>query len=327
MIHRAAVLSLLLLVLAVGTWACAQEQKGEPPLNPIMGEFAGTFTPAGGQAVKAEAKVLADQDNKYRVVVLYPVGDAKATRLELPGVGKGETVSIDSGDWSGTVSKDALKIAAKNDAKAEMKRVERKSPTLAQKPPAGALVLLPFEQGKATNLDQWAKNEWICQPDGSVSTRGADIKTNQDFGSFKLHVEFCVPFMPAARGQGRGNSGVFVHGRYEIQVLDSFGLPLTAVDCAAIFGFKAPDADAALPPGVWQTYDIDVKAPEFDAAGKQTKGIVITVLFNGVKVQDAVEVKKVSGGAWGEPAKTGPVRLQFHGNAVRFRNIWLVEEK
>ncbi len=66
---------------------------------------------------------------------------------------------------------------------------------------------------------------------------------------------------------------------------------------------------------------------EFDAAGKQTKGIVVTVLFNGVKVQDAVEVKNVSGGAWGAPAKTGPLRLQFHGNAVRFRNIWLVEEK
>ena len=83
----------------------------------------------------------------------------------------------------------------------------------------------------------------------------------------------------------------------------------------------------ALPPGAWQTYDIKVKAPEFDAAGKQTKGIVITVAFNGVKVQDAVEVKKVTGGAWGEPAKTGPVRLQFHGDPVRFRNIWLVEKK
>ncbi len=327
MSRRAAVLSLSLLVLGLGVCVCARGQKAEPPLNPIMGEFAGTFTPAGGQAIKAEAKVIADQDNKYRVVVLYPAADAKATRLELPGVGEGETVKIESGDWSGTVTKDALKLTAKNGAAAEMKRVERKSPTLGQKPPAGALVLLPFEEGKPTNLDQWAKNEWTCQPDGTVSTRGADIRTNKEFGSFKVHVEFRVPFMPASRGQGRGNSGVFLHGRYEIQILDSFGLPLTPVDCAGIFGFKAPDADAALPPGAWQTYDIDVKAPEFDAAGKQTKGIVVTVLFNGVKVQDAVEVKNVSGGAWGAPAKTGPLRLQFHGNAVRFRNIWLVEEK
>ena len=246
MSHRAAVLSLSLLVLTVGTRACAQNQGGEPPLDPIMGEFEGTFTPAGGQAVKAEAKVVADQDNKYRLSVLYPAADAKATRLELPGLGKGNTVSIDSGDWSGTVGKDALGITAKDGAKAEMKRIERKSPTLGQKPPAGALVLLPFEKGKPTNLDQWAKSEWTCQADGSILARGADIKTIKDFGGFKLHVELRVPFMPAARGQGRGNSGVYVHGRYEIQVLDSFGLPLTPFDCAAIYGVKAPDFDAAL---------------------------------------------------------------------------------
>ena len=291
-----------------------------------MGELAGTFTPAGGQAVKAEAKVIADEHNKYRVVVLYPAGDAKATRVELPGVGKDDTVKIASGDWSGTVSKDTLDLAAKNGAKAEMNRIERKSPTLGQKPPAGAIVLLPFEEGKPTNLDQWVKSAWTCQPDGSILARAADIRTIKEFGSFKLHVEFRIPFMPAARGQGRGNSGVYIHGRYELQVLDSFGLPLTPYDCAGIYGIKAPDADGALPPGVWQTYDVDVKAPEFDAAGKQTKGIVISVLFNGVKVQDAVETKTVTGGAWGKPAKAGPVRLQYHGDPVRFRNIWLEEK-
>ncbi len=326
MVRRAAVLPLSLLVLALGVCVCAQEQRPEPPLNPIMGEFLGTLTPAGGQAIKAEAKVIADQDHNYRVVVLYPAAGAKATRIELPAAGKGETVKIESGDWSGTISKDAVTIASKNGAKAEMKRVERTRPTLGQKPPAGALVLLPFEEGKPTNLGQWAKTDWTCQPDGSILARRADIRTIKDFGSFKLHVEFREPFMPAARGQGRGNSGVYIHGRYEIQVLDSFGLPLTPWDCAAIYGTKAPDADAELPPGVWQTYDVDVKAPEFDAAGKQTKGIIITVLFNGVKVQDAVETKTVTGGAWGKPAKTGPVRLQYHGDPVRFRNIWLEEK-
>ena len=153
-----------------------------------------------------------------------------------------------------------------------MNRVERKSPTLGKKPPAGAVVLLPFEEGKPTNLDQWAKNQWMCQPDGSILVRGGDIKTKQEFGSYKLHVEFCVPFMPAARGQGRGNSGVYQHGRYEIQVLDSFGLTENGGECAAVYGQKAPDVNASLPPGQWQTYDIDFKAPEFDDAGKQTKG-------------------------------------------------------
>ena len=326
----------------------------ETPLNPIMGEFEGTVTLDNGKTLKAEAKVLADEDHKYRVVLLYPVAEAKVSKAEgnvgkqvflppspadqaktirvdrLPGVGKDDGTVFVRGesDWKGTVTKDALKLASeKVEAKAELKRVERKSPTLGQKPPAGSIVLLPFEEGKPTNLDQWAKNPWVCESDGSISTRDADIKTNKDFGSFKLHVEFRVPFMPAARGQGRGNSGVFLHGRYEIQILDSFGLKPTPVDCAGIFNFKAPDADASLPPGQWQTYDIDFTAPTFDADGKQTKGAMVTVVWNGMRVLDAVEVKAVSGGAWGPPAKTGPVRLQYHGNAVRFRNIWLVEEK
>ena len=178
-----------------------------------MGEFEGTFTPPGGQAVKAEAKVIADENRKYRVIVLYPAGNPKATRLELPGAGKDQTVTIASGDWSGTVGKEALRLTAKNGAAAENETNPRKSPTLGQRPPAGAVVLLPYEEGKPTNLDQWAKSQWTCQPDGSILARGADIKTNKEFGSFKLHVEFRIPFMPAARGQGRGNSGVYIHGR------------------------------------------------------------------------------------------------------------------
>ncbi len=349
----AAVLPFSLLLLVLGASACAQDHGGQVPLDPIMGEFEGTVTLENGKVVKAEAKVLADEDNKYRIVLLYPVAEPKVSKAEgdvgkqvilpPPAVEHAETIRVvrfprgakDGGafvrgdsDWKGTVTANVLKLASeKTEEKAEMKRVERKSPTLGQKPPAGAIVLLPFEEGKPTNLDQWAKNPWVCEPDGSVSTREADIKTNKDFGNFKLHVEFRVPFMPAARDQARGNSGVFLHGRYEIQVLDSFGLKPTPVDCAGIFNFKAPDADASLPPGQWQTYDIDFAAPKFDADGKQTKGAVVTVLWNGMKVHDAVEVKTVSGGAWGAPAKTGPVRLQYHGNAVRFRNIWLVEEK
>ncbi|MGA2259645.1 MAG: DUF1080 domain-containing protein, partial [Thermoguttaceae bacterium] len=301
MSRPAAIVPLLLLVLALGAYARAQGPRREPPLNPIMGEFAGTFTPAGGQPVKAEAKVIADQKHMYRVVILYPAGDAKATRIELAGLGKNDEVAIQGREWSGKITKEAVRISSDKAGKAEMKRIERKSPTLCQKPPDGAVVLLPYEEGKPTNLSQWVANQWICQPDGTVSTVGADIATKKEFGSFKTHVEFCVPFMPAARGQERGNSGVFLHGRYEIQILDSFGLPVTAVDCAAIFGQRAPDADAALPPGQWQTYDIDFRAPEFNAAGKQTKGALITVVWNGVKVLDAVETKKVCGGNWGPP--------------------------
>jgi hypothetical protein len=184
---------------------------------------------------------------------------------------------------------------------------------------------LPFEEGKPSNLDQWNNKNWLCLDDGSVLVRSGDAKTNRDFGSYKLHVEFRVPFMPTARGQGRGNSGVYQHGRYEIQVLDSFGLTENPGECGAIYGQKAPDINVSLPPGRWQTYDIEFIAPQFEASGKQIKGAIITVLHNGVKIHDAVEVQKVTGGAWGAPAKTGPVRLQDHGgDPTRFRNIWIV---
>ena len=149
------------------------------------------------------------------------------------------------------------------------------------------------------------QQDWVCLDDGSILTRSGDTKTNEDFGSYKLHVEFRVPFMPAARGQGRGNSGVYQHGRYEIQVLDSFGLTENPGECAAIYGQKAADINVSLPPGKWQTYDITFTAPQFDAAGNQVKGAIITVLHNGVKVHDAIEVTKVTGGAWGSRRRPG----------------------
>jgi hypothetical protein len=315
-----------LAALALAATASAAGHGNEAALDPIMGEFAGTMSLTNALTVKAEGKVIADEDGKYRIVILYPAGDPKATRIELAGVGKDGSVAIKDGGATGSVSKDSLTVELKQGT-AKMTRVERKSPTLGKQPPAGAVVLLPFEEGKPTNIEQWANKHWVCLPDGSILVRQGDSRTNKEFGDCKLHVEFCVPFMPAARGQGRGNSGVYMHGRYEIQVLDSFGLTENGGECAAIYGQKVPEVNSSLPPGQWQTYDVDFKAPQFDAAGKQTTGAVITILHNGVKVIDAFETKNVTGGASGAPAKTGPVRLQDHGNPMRFRNIWLVEEQ
>ncbi len=329
MVYRIAkLLACSVMVLALSASGCLASHGPEVPPDPIMGEFAGTLTTPDGKAVKAEVKLIADEDSKYRVVLLFPAGNAKAQRIELNGRGKDGVVSVQDQGWSGKITKEAVSLESAKAGKAEMTRVERKSPTLGQKPPSDALILLPFEEGKTTILDNWANKHWICEPDGSVLVRQGDNKSLRDFGSYKLHVEFRVPFMPSARGQGRGHSGVYQHGRYEIQVLDSFGLTADAGDCGAIYGKKAPGVNASLPPGQWQTYDIEFRAPEFDAAGHQTKGAVISVAHNGVKIHDAVVVDGVTGGAWGQPAKTGPVRLQDHGgDPTRFRNIWIVEEK
>jgi hypothetical protein len=328
MVYRiATLLACLFLVLALPSPARLAAADSEVAPDPIMGEFAGTLTSPDGKTTNAEVKLIADEDSKYRVVLLFPAGDAKAQRIEIAGLGKDGVVSVTDNGWSGKITKEALSLESAKIGKVEMKRVERTSPTLGQKPPADALVLLPYEEGKPTSTDLWANKTWVCQPDGSLLVKKGDNKTIRDFGSYKLHVEFRTPFMPAARGQARGNSGVYQHGRYEIQVLDSFGLPTVNNECGGIYGIRAPDVNATLPPGQWQTYDIDFIAPQFDAAGNQTKGAIITVLHNGVKIHDAAEVKTVTGGAWGKPAPTGPIRLQDHGNPTRFRNIWIVERK
>jgi hypothetical protein len=209
----------------------------------------------------------------------------------------------------------------------DLKRVVKHSPTEGAKPPVGAIVLLPYEPGKPTNRDEWAYKSWAVLPDGSVQAFKGDNKTTREFGDIRVHVEFRVPYMPEARGQGRGNSGVYLQDRYEIQVLDSFGLRATKNDCAAVYDLVAPRVNASLPPLSWQTFDITFQAPRFDAEGKVVKPAVISVAHNGVPVQDKVEVSVRTDGAKLVPAKLAPLKLQFHGNPVRFRNIWVVELK
>jgi len=164
--------------------------------------------------------------------------------------------------------------------------------------------------------------------DGAMEVAGGDIVTKDKFRDMKLHLEFMPPYMPDAKGQARGNSGVFVMDNYEVQVLDSYGLPKLEVgDCAALYSKKTPDKNAAKPPAQWQTYDIDFTAPKFDASGKKTANARITIYWNGEKVHDNVELEKPLPGGSGEKPEGGGVRLQDHGNPVRFRNIWVVPGK
>ena len=159
--------------------------------------------------------------------------------------------------------------------------------------------------------------------------RGGSTVTNEPFGSYKLHVEFRCPYEPHRKGQGRGNSGVYFHGKYEVQVLDSFGLVSRMGDCGAIYGVRIPSFNASLPPTRWQTYDVIFHAPKFDADGKMTrKPIFEEVRHNGLVIHKNVEVGKTTTAGMGGAAKaSGPIMLQDHGNDVRYRNIWLVPIK
>lgn len=148
---------------------------------------------------------------------------------------------------------------------------------------------------------------------------GSDIMTEKEFGDCQLHIEFMVP-----KGS---NSGVYLMGRYEIQVLDSFGRPdnqLNMGDCGAIYSARVPTVNASKAPGEWQSFDITFRAPRFDAAGKKTENArFIKVVFNGKTIHENVEVKGGTGGEIGPEKATGPVMLQGDHGIVAYRNIWV----
>jgi hypothetical protein len=162
--------------------------------------------------------------------------------------------------------------------------------------------------------------------DGAMETRMSDIESNQKFQDFQLHVEWREPDMPNAHGQEKGNSGVFLHGHYEIQVLDSYGKSKPGTgDCAALYDRAAALLPACRPALVWQTYDIVFRAPRYDGATMVEKGRV-SVFQNGVAVQNNTVVEGPTDGSNASADFSQPVgiRLQFHNNTVRFRNVWVL---
>jgi hypothetical protein len=213
----------------------------------------------------------------------------------------------------------------------KLNKPEDKIDVKSEAPPKEAIVLF---DGKS--LDGWLKRNgkdkahWKLVDGGAMQVAGGgDIITEKTFdGAFKLHVEFRVPYLPQAKGQGRGNSGVYVQGRYEVQVLDSYGLESKKDDCGAIYGVAAPKVNACKAPTVWQSYDIEYHSPKCEN-GKKTDPARMTVHHNGIKIHDDVKipVDNTTAGMGGDPCKPGPILLQDHGNPVQFRNIWLLPVK
>lgn len=199
--------------------------------------------------------------------------------------------------------------------KGALKRIERASKTLGQEAPIDALYLYDGLDSRAFKNARVDHEGHLCE--GNIS--------HLTFGDHHLHLEFRTPYRPLERGQGRGNSGVYLQGRYEVQVLDSFGSDLNEGHTGGIYGTSKPKLNMCLPPLTWQTYDVHFTAPRFDAGGKKTANARMTVYLNGVLVQDNVEVPKSTAAApLGEEGPLGPLHLQNHGNPVRFRNIWIL---
>jgi hypothetical protein len=198
------------------------------------------------------------------------------------------------------------------------------------KPPKSSVIL--FDGKDASDWEHRRRGgsqpcEWLVT-DGSLEIKpgSGNIVTTQQFEDFRLHLEFNTPLMVNVKGQARGNSGVYLHGLYEIQVLDSYNNE-TYPDgvCGAIYGQKGPDQNACKPPGQWQSYDIIFYGPRFDSAGTVIKKPRVTGVHNGVMIHDDVEISggPTRAGLPGPMVKAGPILLQDHGCRVKYRNIWL----
>jgi hypothetical protein len=195
-------------------------------------------------------------------------------------------------------------------------------------PPSDAIILF---DGK--DLSQWRdKNDGGAAPwkieDGVAISQKHDIVTTNEFGDMQLHLEYREPVLHGREGQDRGNSGVFLMGRYEIQVLDCYSNKTYADGAAGgIYGQHPPLANACRPPGEWQTYDIIFNVPHFDTDGKLLSPAYATVIFNGVVVQNHQAIRGDTNwrvpGSYTPVGLTGPLALQYHNNSVAFRNIWV----
>ena len=196
-----------------------------------------------------------------------------------------------------------------------VRKVLRTSPTLGLCPPCEAIRL--FDGRDTLNF----KNGRIS-PEGNLMVGAETLGAWQDF---HLHVEFRTPFMPEALGQARGNSGIYLQNRYEVQILDSFALPGMDNDCGALYRQRKADVNMSLPPLSWQTYDIEFRAARFDASGRRCEPARICVMHNGVVIHNHVELSTKTGGGAAEGPIALPIKFQDHGNAVEFRNVWLID--
>jgi hypothetical protein len=285
----------------------------------IQGEYSGVVKTADGE-LKVGVQVIAEGGGRFAWVALMGglPGEGWDGNTPLRGLGErsGDGAVMKGETGRGEIRDGRLTIFnSDNQQLGELARVMRQSPTIGRKAPEGAVVL--FDGTTPDNFEGGKLSEDKLLMQGCTS--------RQKFGSGELHIEFMLPYMPNARGQGRGNSGVYLQGRYEVQVLDSFGLSGEQNECGGIYSIAKPKLNMCLPPLSWQTYDVEFVASAFDASGKKTSDGTITVRHNGVVIHEQVKLTHATTAApVKEGAEPGPLYLQDHGNQVRYRNVWFV---
>ncbi len=298
----------------------------------FQGEYSGTVTNPDGTTAKLGGQVRALSDGAFRSMFFVGglPGDGWDGRTIIQKAPTTDTTTpADAKIQDGKVvidqvykaACDGRSITGQTDAgaKFELKRVLRQSPTLGAPAPSGAITLFD-----GTNTDEW-------NPGARITPQkwlGPGATTRRKFKDFTFHTDFMISYMPETKSiYERPNSGVYLQQRYEIQILDSFGIIMGVHDCGVLYAQVTPKINMCFPPLTWQTYDIDFTAARFDDAGKRTKPGRVTVKLNGVVIIDDAEIKGSTGGGNPESPEPGGIYLQAHGHPAFFKNVWIVEKK
>lgn len=301
------------------------EAAAKDPDFAIQGEYTGQGMIGSGENHQLGVQIVALGEGTFQATAfkggLPGAGWNKETKWVYSGKRTGKSAATFSNDELSMVLKynNGKVIASKEDQQVgSFNRKTRKSKSIGLKAPKGAKIL--FNGKDNGSLDKLQITDNGLMKEGAI--------TKDKFQSFKLHVEFRLPFKPTARGQARGNSGLYLQRRYELQVLDSFGIEMTSAmnDCGCLYKQKYPDVNACFPPLTWQTYDVEFTAAKFDDAGKRTTPARITAHLNGILIHDDYPLKNKTGAGQKEGATPGPIWFQNHSNPVRYRNIWIQEK-
>jgi hypothetical protein len=313
------------------SWAMAADKPAPIPVYtdvaktdedfPLQGEYLGYQRPqlSARSSELVGLQVIALGDGKFEAVKflggLPGLSQWRRERIPLKGERTGDILRLTGENYDALIEPDGATLFNKRgDEAGKLRKQHRISPTMGAPAPSGAIVLF---DGKDTK--QWKNGKMT--PAGELMP---GTETLASFGEFRMHGEFRLPYKPLGRGQDRGNSGFYLQGRYEVQVLDSFGLPGIENECGALYRTQRPDLNMALPPLEWQTYDIDLTMPKFDEAGKKVSNMRITVYHNGVPVHLNREIPNKTGAGLAEGPNPLPIKLQEHGNPVVYRNIWIL---
>ena len=329
--------------------AASAHAEAETSPDPFMGDWQGERLLADGRMEPLYAQIIALGGGNYQSLLYATLEERSTAQVSFHGavqdgsVNFSKTIGHGNQDvlqitahglliaaslWTGSLNAENFNgsFNGLENGAFSLQKYDRSSPTLGAKPVSRAEILFD-----GSDLSQWShkkvkKARWKILENGAMQVvpDTGSIISKKSFGDHRLHLEFRTPFMPDHREQNRGNSGVYLHGRYEVQVLDSFGLEGRDNECGGIYKVSRPRVNACAPPAHWQTYDINFRAPRFDGKGEKTENARITVHHNGILIHEDLELPTFTGGPVAEnEAPTGPLMLQDHHDLVQFRNIWV----